>query len=69
MASGANHAFHIGLHEHLNDRLGNGAQEIAISGFGHSSASGRVSSVVGSSRRQAADRHWQASKRPGWSAG
>src|SRR5690349_23113050 len=34
MTSGADHAFHIGLHQHLNDRLGHGAQEIAISGFG-----------------------------------
>jgi hypothetical protein len=34
VTSGADHAFHIGLHQHLNDRLGHGAQEIAISGFG-----------------------------------
>jgi hypothetical protein len=45
MTSGADHAFHVDLHQHLNDRLGNGAQEIAISGFGQ-----QLGQAVGSPR-------------------
>ncbi len=34
MSTGADQAFHVGLHQQLHHGLGHVAQEVAISGFG-----------------------------------